>query len=150
MIHLIYAIGGRFLETTGETGDFFPDMHYEEALKHLDEILQYHDLRSVQFLLLLSIYSLRSPRGPGAWTYVGMAMRQCIDMGLHRRTQKKQSAIDHEMKKRVFWCCYCLDRQVSIILGRPFAISDRDIDVEVRHTLTYSCTPVKLTCIATP
>ncbi|KAJ9142934.1 hypothetical protein NKR23_g6746 [Pleurostoma richardsiae] len=65
-LHLIYAIGGRFLETTGETGDFFPDKHYEEALKYLDEILRYHDLRSV-----------------------------------------------------------------SIILGRPFAISDRDIDVEL-------------------
>jgi hypothetical protein len=35
------------------------------------------------------------------------------------------------MRKRIFWTCYCLDRQISIILGRPFAISDRDIDAEV-------------------
>jgi hypothetical protein len=50
---------------------------------------------------------------------------------MHRKTQKKRSLLEHEIRKRVFWTCYCLDRQVSIILGRPFAISDRDIDVQV-------------------
>ncbi|KAK6064976.1 fungal specific transcription factor domain-containing protein [Seiridium cupressi] len=78
VLHLIYAIGGRFLETTGETGDFFPEHHFDQALKNLDDILRLHDIRSVQFLLLLSIYSLRSPKGPGAWTYTGLAMRTCI------------------------------------------------------------------------
>ncbi len=131
VLHLVYAIGGRFLETTGETGNFFPEQHYEQALRHLDEICRYHDMRTVQVLLLFSIYSLRSPRGPGAWTYVGLAMRNCIEMGLHRRTMKKRSILENEMRKRIFWVCYCLDRQISIILGRPFAISDRDIDVEV-------------------
>lgn len=78
VLHLVYAIGGRFLETTGETGDFFPEQHYDQALRSLDDILRHHDIRSVQFLLLLSIFSLRSPRGPGAWTYAGLAMRICI------------------------------------------------------------------------
>lgn len=61
-------------------------------------------------------------------------MRLCIDLGLHRRlpTLTKTSPAEAEMQRRVFWSCYCLDRQISIILGRPFAISDRDIDVEVR------------------
>ncbi|KAH9885724.1 fungal-specific transcription factor domain-containing protein [Xylariomycetidae sp. FL2044] len=130
VLHLIYAIGGRFLETTGDTGDYYPEQHYDLALKNMDDILRLHDIRSVQFLLLLSIYSLRSPRGPGAWTYTGLAMRQCIEMGLHRKAHRQRSSIlEYEMSKRVFWTCYCLDRQVSIILGRPFAISDQDIDV---------------------
>jgi hypothetical protein len=59
-------------------------------------------------------------------------MRTCIDLGLHRRRPtKRYPLLNLEMGKRVFWTCYCLDRQISIILGRPFAISDRDIDVEV-------------------
>ncbi|KAK9417016.1 putative Transcription factor domain-containing protein [Seiridium unicorne] len=139
VLHLIYAIGGRFLETTGETGDFFPEHHFDQALKNLDDILRLHDIRSVQFLLLLSIYSLRSPKGPGAWTYTGLAMRTCIDLGMHRKTQKSRSLLEHEMRKRVFWTCYCLDRQVSIILGRPFAISDRDIDVQLPLDVDESC-----------
>lgn len=43
------------------------------------------------------------------------------------------------MRKRVFWSCYCLDRQVSIILGRPFSISDRDVDVELPLDVEEAC-----------
>ncbi|KAH7303853.1 fungal-specific transcription factor domain-containing protein [Stachybotrys elegans] len=130
-LHLVYAIGGRFLETAGQTGQFHSDQHCEKAMLQLDAIVRMHaGLRSIQILILLSLYNLRSPRGPGAWKFAGLAMRQCIEMGLHRQTHMKWPLID-EMRRRVFWTCYCLDRQVSIILGRPFSISDRDIDVEL-------------------
>lgn len=78
VLHLVYAIGGRFLQTSGETGDFHPEHHYEQATKYLENILQLHDIRSVQFLLLLSIYKLHSIRWSEAWTYIGLAMRTCI------------------------------------------------------------------------
>jgi hypothetical protein len=119
------------LETTGEAGPFFPEMHYDAALTHLDEILQFHDIRSIITLLLLAIYCLRAPGGPGAWTYIGLAMRICTDLGLHRRTRKERLDVETEMRKRIFWTCYFLDRQVSIVLGGPFAISDHDIDLPV-------------------
>jgi hypothetical protein len=67
VLHLVYASGARFLETTGEIGPFFPDRHHSAGMKYLDEMLQYHDIRSVQILILLAIYSLRAPKGPGAW-----------------------------------------------------------------------------------
>jgi hypothetical protein len=131
-LHLVYACGGRFLETTGETGDFQSEQHYNASNNYIDEVLQLHDIRSVQVLLLLAIYSLRSPKSPGAWSFIGLAMRLAIDLGFHRRGR---SSLDNpslsEMRKRVFWSCYCLDRQISIILGRPFAVSDRDIDADL-------------------
>jgi hypothetical protein len=131
-LHLVYASGGRFLETTGETGAFYCEQHHAKAMEYLDELFQRHDVRSVQVLVLLAIYSLRAPQGPGAWTYIGLAMRACINLGMHRKSVAKGSSLfEHEMRKRIFWTCYCLDRQISIILGRPFAISDRDIDAEL-------------------
>ncbi|KAK6062486.1 ungal specific transcription factor [Seiridium cupressi] len=123
ILHLIYAIGGRFLETAGETGDFGPEQHFDQALKSLDDVLRLHDIRSVQFLLLLSIYSLRAPRGSGAWTYTGLAMRTCIDLGMHRKTTKDISPLEHEMR-------------------RPFAISDRDIDIQLPLDVEESCEDV--------
>jgi hypothetical protein len=147
VLHLVYAIGGRFLETTGQPGAFSSEQHHAAALRELDTILGFNDLRTIEFLLLLSLYSLRAvaPQGPGAWIYVGLAMRLCIDLGLHRRAKTRRSMRERtlplrtlEMRKRVFWTAYCLDRQVSIILGRPFSISDRDIDAEVRHP-TQNC-----------
>lgn len=129
-LHLVYAAAGRFLETTGETGSFRSEKHYQSALKLLDEILTLTvSISAIQVLLLLAVYSLRAPKGPGAWSYVGMAMRMCIESGLHRREVGIKDDSDHvDLRRRVFWSCYCLDRQVSIILGRPFAVADRDID----------------------
>jgi hypothetical protein len=139
VMHLVYAIGGRFLETTGQLGAFSSENHHEAALQHLDDVLGLNNMRTIEVLLLLSLHSLRAPKGPGAWSYVGQAMRLCIEIGLHRRTKARSvpradelSLASLEMRKRVFWTTYCLDRQVSIILGRPFAISDRDIDAEVQ------------------
>ena len=111
ILHLIYATGGRFLETTGETGDYFPERHHAAALQNLDPILRFHDTRSVVFLALLAVYCLRSPRGPGAWTYVGLAMRIAIDLGLHRQTSAMNYfSLDVEMRKRIFWSLYAFDR----------------------------------------
>lgn len=134
ILHLVYATAGRFLETTGETGSFRSEKHFQAAANLLPGVMALpSSLPTVQILLLLAIYSLRAPRGPGAWSYAGMAMRTCIELGLHRRRSRQPShaADSDELQRRIFWSCYCLDRQVSIILGRPFAISDRDIDVEL-------------------
>ena len=88
------------------------------------------NIRTVQILLLLAIYGLRAPRGPGAWPLIGIAMRMCVEMGMHRQSINTQGraaeAEDHV--RCLFWTCYCLDRQTSIILGRPFAVADHDID----------------------
>jgi hypothetical protein len=35
------------------------------------------------------------------------------------------------LKRRVFWTCYILHRQSSIATGRPFAISDQDLDASL-------------------
>ena len=129
---MVYAIGGRFLETAGERGAFCSDQHCEEATKNLDLIIAHrHGLQPIRIIAMFAIYNLRSPKGLGAWTYTGLAMRQCIEQGLHRPPPTHLPLLEREMRRRLFWTCYCLDRQVSIILGRPFAISDRDIDVEV-------------------
>lgn len=130
-LNLVYANGGRFLETVGMTGSFRSDQHYQAAAEHLSVLLQPHDMVSIQTLLLHAVYCLRAPRGLSAWTNVGLAIRICISLGLHRRIESINSNLALEVKKRVFWSCYCLDRQVSIILGRPFAISDRDINADV-------------------
>lgn len=131
VLHMVYAIAGRYLEAAREIGRFFPEQHFAAAMCNLDEILRFQDIRSVQFLLLLSVYGLRSADGSEPWTYIGLAMRQCIDLGLHKKPRRSNSFFENEMKKRVFWTSYCLDRQLSISMGRPFAISDRDIDVQV-------------------
>lgn len=59
-------------------------------------------------------------------------MRMCITFGFHRDiVDLSCSSYDLQMRRRVFWACYNLDRHISISTGRPFAISDQDIDCQL-------------------
>ena len=42
------------------------------------------------------------------------------------------TALEKEMRRRVWWCVYGLDRVLSIALGRPSGAHDEDCDVELR------------------
>lgn len=111
------------------------------ATENMDQVLEQHNLATVQFLLLLGVHGQRSPYGAGAWGQIRFATSVCIEMGLHRKrksTGSPEHEKDAEIRRRVFWSCYCLDRITSIVLGRAFAIADRDINVEVRAEWWYA------------
>lgn len=131
ILSLICAASGRWLESAGEMGYFYSEQHYEMALKHMDEILHLKGDKPIDYLLLLALYCTRAPKNPGAWTYVGAAMRICIELGLHRAKPREPTSIKRELEKRKFWTTYSMDRDVCIAIGRPPSISDHDIDTEM-------------------
>jgi hypothetical protein len=148
MLHLIYATAGRFLETTGESGDFQVKRHYAAATQSLDAMLAYNDCRTIQALMLMAIYCLREPGGPGAWTFSRMALLLAIEHGLHRQTRAlSQLSMEAELRKRLFWACYAFDRQISVPMGRPFGISDRDIDLEMPLDISEDTTEGQLVAL---
>ncbi|OHF04186.1 fungal specific transcription factor domain-containing protein [Colletotrichum orchidophilum] len=133
IMHLVYAISARFLQLMKKPCDVDPQRHLMAAIEPMDYILEQHNLATVQFLLLLAVHGTRSPYGAGAWSQVRYAVTLCIELGLHRKQSNASSHIprDLEVRRRVFWSCYCLDRMTSVVLGRTFAIADRDINVEL-------------------
>jgi len=101
----------------------------EELFEH---VLQLNSLETIQALLCCAMYSLRSPIGVSIWTLSGLAVRQCIELGLHRDipwSRVESNPLKTEMRRRVFWSSYNLDRASAVTLGRPASISDYDIDV---------------------
>ncbi|WQF78820.1 hypothetical protein CDEST_03834 [Colletotrichum destructivum] len=135
IMHLVYAISARFLQLMKKPCDVDPQQHLMAAIEPMDYILEQHNLATVQFLLLLAVHGTRSPYGAGAWSQVRYAVTLCIELGLHRKPAVTASSShgprDLEIRRRAFWSCYCLDRMTSVVLGRTFAIADRDINVEL-------------------
>jgi hypothetical protein len=79
---------------------------------------------------MLAVYHLRSAAYYGIWYVVGLAMRTCIDLSLHRRLHETgQSYESIQQRRRLFWTVYSLERAISIAMGRPSSISDAHIDV---------------------
>ena len=91
----------------------------------------------MQALLLLCIFSLRASGSLGAlggWHVQGLAMRMAIELGLHRKAGVNNKQLDpyrQELRNRVFWSGYLLDRTLCITLGRPFAVAEHEIDAQV-------------------
>ncbi|KAF5975584.1 transcription activator acu-15 [Fusarium coicis] len=104
--------------------------HYACAMADADSIFATGSLESLEAMLLLTIYQLRSPTGPGVWWMIETTMRYCIDNGLHRQAMNIPPRLD-ERRKRIFWTAYMLERSVARTMGRPHSISDRDIDVAI-------------------
>jgi len=72
-------------------------------------------------LILLTLQSYGTCRGPKAWMYIGMAVRMAQEIGLHKvdempastqSTKDKSEAafIQKEVRRRTFWTCFLLDR----------------------------------------
>ncbi|KIW94984.1 uncharacterized protein Z519_04964 [Cladophialophora bantiana CBS 173.52] len=128
ILHLVYAIGARYLQLADDNSYPSPESHYAAALTEIDIISDVRSLENLEAMLLLSIYQLRSPTGPGVWWMIGTTMRHCLDGGLHRKTNNLSNLVD-QRRKRIFWTAYMLERSVARTVGRPYSVSDRDIDV---------------------
>ncbi|KAK5705941.1 hypothetical protein LTR17_021232 [Elasticomyces elasticus] len=66
-------------------------------------------------------------------TLSGLALRQCIELGYHRDLEWPNHQTDIltvEMQRRVFWVSYTIDRSAAFSLGRPFGITDIDINAK--------------------
>lgn len=102
------------------------------ALQHINAARQSRTVQNIEAMTLLVIYHLRSASSHGIWYMIGLAMRTAIDLGLHRKDYEKGLDTQAVQKRRcLFWTVYTLERIIAISLGRPFSISDRQIDVEM-------------------
>ncbi|KAI3337452.1 hypothetical protein HD806DRAFT_39646 [Xylariaceae sp. AK1471] len=130
-LYMVYAIGAMLIQLTERNTTTPPENYYMTALKHLFTAQESKTTQNVEAMLLLVLYHVRSSHY-GIWYMIGLAMRTCIDLGLH--TKRYESNLDRytiQMRRRLFWSVYSLERTIAICLGRPLSIPDRQIDVEL-------------------
>ncbi|KAK2008505.1 hypothetical protein LZ32DRAFT_539881 [Colletotrichum eremochloae] len=105
-----------------------PEGYYLAALQHLGTDFLTRGLSSVQDLLLVCRFGIYHRIGTSIWDVIRLCGRLCVEQGLHLDDQPSKSLLHAQMKRRVFWQFYMIDRYSSTLLGKPFAIDDRDIE----------------------
>lgn len=105
---------------------------HAEALKHLDAVFEAQSYIGLQAILLLVWYSLLNPDKGSIWFLVGLASRTCVDLGFHNEHNSQAESLDNleiDMRRRLFWITYKMDRLLAQSLGRPPSIPDGFIHV---------------------
>ncbi|KAL9099934.1 MAG: hypothetical protein Q9163_004636, partial [Psora crenata] len=78
--------------------------------------------------LLNCMFLVESNLKSAGWTWIGIAVRICFDIGLHCEAGT-WSPIEEEMRRRVWWSIYACDCLLSLELGRPAMVKEDDCDV---------------------
>lgn len=130
----VYQSGGRFAKpfdhwivrmvlaiAAASASHRHPNANYQSALSLVGDALEYAEdvlrpgsITGVQAILLLAQYSLVDPSHFRTWYLVGMAVRVTADLGLqHDPPSEVVTDTDRlEMRRRVFYSIYSLDRSV--------------------------------------
>lgn len=102
-------------------------------------------ISTVQALMLLSMFSgydgEDEDEDSGCWFITGMAIRMAQDLGLHRDCSKWLIPdYEIELRKRIWYCAYLMDRWVAAQLGQPISINDSEFEVGLPtpYELNYS------------
>ncbi|KAM3509040.1 hypothetical protein MY10362_000829 [Beauveria mimosiformis] len=102
-----------------------------KALKYADQALAPGTGTQIQSLLLLTIYSLLDPAHFDSWHLLGFTARACVDLGFHQdpptSSSSDRTALD--IRRRIFYSVYALDRAISMVHARTFSFTDDSINV---------------------
>ncbi|KAI8580213.1 hypothetical protein K450DRAFT_238703 [Umbelopsis ramanniana AG] len=137
LLNAIYAVASRVSNDprvrsdpslAGTAGDIF----FERARILLEAEHDVSKISTIQALLLMSSHQHGAMRSTRAWLYNGMAFRFASDIGLNRNCDEWNIPDDvKEERKRVFWCCFVIDRITSATYGRTFTIDEADCDISL-------------------
>ncbi|KAJ5789534.1 transcriptional regulator family: Fungal Specific TF [Penicillium psychrosexuale] len=136
--NLAEAFGGHERGLSSFSEDQLGLAFYRSASKLLPMLLAAPSLRSVQACLLTGTYFLHLDPSGLSYTYFGIALRMAIQIGMHRRYQGNDLESEAmEVRNRVFWTAYSLERRLGIIHGKPPSLSPAEIDTSMPVDIPY-------------
>lgn len=133
-VYMVLAVGTMSLSKSQDsTAAHNAACFVKAALEHADTVISPSEIKGVQATLLLVQYSMLEPAHFNSWYLIGVASRIMIDIGLHQEPLKvsRRKSVEMDLRRRVFYCVYTLDRSISMVLQRPFTFSDDSVLVSL-------------------
>ncbi|PNS20134.1 hypothetical protein CAC42_5584 [Sphaceloma murrayae] len=113
---------------------------YFKAARQMMDIADIRDMTSIQAVCFMILFLQSSAKLSQCYSYIGVALRAAIRMGLHRSLpQKRFTPLELEMRKRVFWTIRKLDMYIGAMLGLPQSLTEEDIDQDYPAEVEDDC-----------
>jgi len=111
--------------------------HYLDIVQDkMHQLISATTLINVQALLLLQLYQHNCTERNSAFMLLGCASRMAMALGMHRGgTSGGFDDLEREVRKRVWWTIYTFEQNQCVILGRPCAIDDAEVNVAFPNEL---------------
>lgn len=130
-LYLVMAIGCTTLERAGRLPKHSMTRFNVSYAVIVQTCLANESFDSLQTLMLLALYSLFDPNAPATCSLLAVIARQAHFLGLSRRnnTLEKASPVAAELRHRLYWSVYTLDRIVAVSVGRPCFLDTRHANI---------------------
>ncbi|KAI0468521.1 fungal-specific transcription factor domain-containing protein [Xylaria cf. heliscus] len=115
------------------------ERYYMTAMQYFEKIQIESSIQGLQCILLLLIFAMHSPTVRlDVWCLNYQCIASVLDLGLQRAvtTSSGISRLDQEMRTRIFWVVYTLDRTIATMMGRPIGLRDEACDFRMPADLS--------------
>ncbi|TEY75028.1 hypothetical protein BOTCAL_0066g00040 [Botryotinia calthae] len=129
LLYSIYAVSARY---TSHPNGYFAAVRLSEDYAHrarAEVDIDEPSIDNLQALLLLGISYTASGRGKKAYMMLANAVGMAVALELHRELDQnlRISPVERELRRRLFWTCYLMDRFTACGSKRPSLIADKSI-----------------------
>lgn len=127
-IYLVWILGSRLMDHDLRNNSL-ESIQMDETLKFiLTGVSLGSSLNSIQFLFLYAIYLHANKNRDASWNLIGLAIRQSISLGMHRKMIKRSKEAD--LQTQVFWSLYQYESTLCSTFGRPSTINEDEVDID--------------------
>ncbi|KAJ5893640.1 transcriptional regulator family: Fungal Specific TF [Penicillium taxi] len=96
---------------------------YRHAKTIVPDIIDRSCLRSIQAVFILGVYLMPENAIGSSYIYMGIALRKAMALDLHVQTEDQgMDGREREIRRRLWWSIYSLERCTTIKLNRPRSI----------------------------
>ncbi|KAF5973344.1 transcriptional regulatory [Fusarium coicis] len=137
----IFALGSHWtpLERPGHSRIDEHDpgrLFFEQAKVLVPDVIELPGLRSIQVCLILGVYLMPQNAVGSSYVYTGMALRKALAFDLHQDSDDQaMDTREREVRRRLWWSIYSLERCSTIKLNRPRSVAPEIINVSLPTVL---------------
>ncbi|KAF2621782.1 hypothetical protein BU25DRAFT_415801 [Macroventuria anomochaeta] len=112
----------------GDPGRLF----YQQARSLIPDIIELNSIRTVQAAFVIGVYLLPASAISSSYVYLGLALRKALALDLHQETEEIHiSDTERELRRRLWWAVYSLERCTTVKLNRPRSIDAAIVTVNL-------------------
>ncbi|ETS81713.1 hypothetical protein PFICI_06715 [Pestalotiopsis fici W106-1] len=137
-VFMVLAIGASVCPRVSRPG-ILSDSYGISAMRFFDQINVQNSLQGLQCLLLMSLYAMHNPSAKlSVWYLNYHCIAALLDLGLQRKIDVSSgvSLFEQEMRTRLFWSVYTLDRTIATTVGRPIGLRDEACELRLPQDIS--------------